>query len=369
MGPASGGTTVLITGTNLAAPTAVTFAGVRATVVNSSASMIAVSTPVLPAGTAPVTVTTAAGSASSQIAFWAYGPPSITKIDGGGYCAGDPTCSRYPAFGPVKGGLDVVIQGRDVQFATSVMFGTRPATIDPRQPGNAATVGPQGLGVLLVKTPKAIGPGPVPIVVTTPMGTTRLDNAYDYYGQPTIARVTPTNGPVAGGNTITVEGPWLNYAENVVIGGGEATIVSRRPDALVLRVPPSGALKPGPAYINIRLAWAAAVLQQGYTYLGPTPTATTWSATPSTLPRILTVTPNSGIYSGGDVVIISGTNLATASTVTFGSATGRITARTDTSLTVVTPSSRTIGPVAVGVVTARGAASLPGGFTYWSPNM
>lgn len=331
-----------------------TFAGVPAQIANATATMIAAVTPTMPAGAAAVVVTTSAGMAKAAGTFWAYGPPSVAKTE--------------PAFGPMKGGNPVVFQGPDVQFATSVMFGSKQATITVA--GISASPGFQGQGILSVKAPVAASPGMVPIIITTPMGTVRLDNGYDYYGQPTITRISPSSGPVAGGNSVTIEGSWLQYAENVGFGGaGEAAILSRSANRLVVKAPPAPYLKPGAFDVSVRLAWASAVVVKGYTYIGPTPAPSTSSAAPATAVRMTAIAPNSGIYAGGDTVTITGTNLATARTVTFGSASAQITARTATTVTVVSPASPIVGPVTVTVVTAAGTASLPGGFTYWSPSL
>lgn len=60
---------------------------------------------------------------------------------------------------------------------------------------------------------------------------------------------------------------------------------------------------------------------------------------------------------------ITGTSLATVSSVTFGGVPGIITARTDSQVTVTTPPG-TAGPVDVDVVTSTGRVTIAAGFTY-----
>lgn len=84
---------------------------------------------------------------------------------------------------------------------------------------------------------------------------------------------------------------------------------------------------------------------------------------PLAAPTISSVSPSSGPDTGGVAVTISGTNLAGATSVTFGGAPGVITAITDTSLTVTAPP-HAVGGVDVTVTTAGGSATLAAGFFY-----
>ena len=63
-GPAAGGTTVTITGTNLATPTAVNFGSTTAKIVTDTATQIVVTSPAESAGTVDVTVFTADGASA-----------------------------------------------------------------------------------------------------------------------------------------------------------------------------------------------------------------------------------------------------------------------------------------------------------------
>lgn len=68
-GPATGGITVTITGTNLSAPTSVTFGGVAATITGSTTTSITVTLPPHPLGWVDVVVTTAGGIATLESGF------------------------------------------------------------------------------------------------------------------------------------------------------------------------------------------------------------------------------------------------------------------------------------------------------------
>jgi hypothetical protein len=152
-GPASGGTTVTITGTNFSGATAVKFGSTNATsfTVNSASSITAVS----PAGTGTVdvTVTTAAGtSPTSPADQFTYGP-AVTKVE--------------PNRGSPSGGTTVTVTGTSFTGATAVKFGSTSAksfTV------NSATS-------ITAVSPRMKGGGTVDVTVTTPAGTSPTSSA------------------------------------------------------------------------------------------------------------------------------------------------------------------------------------------------
>ena len=74
-------------------------------------------------------------------------------------------------------------------------------------------------------------------------------------------------------------------------------------------------------------------------------------------PTITTVAPSSGRSTGGESVTISGTNLASPSSVTFGGAAGTVTASSSGSITVTTPAAPSLGSVNLIVTTSGGTAT------------
>lgn len=78
---------------------------------------------------------------------------------------------------------------------------------------------------------------------------------------------------------------------------------------------------------------------------------------------VTSVDPASGGVPGGDVVVIHGTNLSTASYVEFGGTPATIIEATDTTVTVTTPG-KAAGTYYVFVVTDVGAPTLANAFTY-----
>jgi hypothetical protein len=82
-------------------------------------------------------------------------------------------------------------------------------------------------------------------------------------------------------------------------------------------------------------------------------------------PQIQTISPAIGSAAGGgSPITITGQNLGSASSVTFGSAPATILTNTDNTITVTLPVSAVSGPVNVTVTTAGGSSVAVNGFTY-----
>lgn len=146
-GPAAGGTSVTVTGTNFTGGSVVKFGSTTATsvTVNSETSITAVS----PAGTGTVdvTVTTPGGtSATSEADRFTYGP-TVTKVE--------------PNHGSPSGGSTVTITGAGFTGATAVKFGAT----------NAASFTVNSATSITAVSPKARGSKTVDVTVTTPAGT------------------------------------------------------------------------------------------------------------------------------------------------------------------------------------------------------
>ncbi|CAM5709584.1 hypothetical protein SALBM311S_10025 [Streptomyces alboniger] len=155
-----------------------------------------------------------------------------------------------------------------------------------------------------------------------------------------------TSGPLAGGNTITLNGIGLSTATSVSFGGTTATptVVS---DSQLSVVVPAGAAS-GPVGVSVTTAGGS---NNGltYTYIDD--------------PTIGTITPASGPTSGGTAVTITGTNLDSTESVKFGGVAAPFSVINATTLSAVTPPG-TAGAVDVVVTNPSGSATVVGGFTY-----
>jgi alpha-tubulin suppressor-like RCC1 family protein len=185
IGPTAGGTTVTISGANFGGATAVTFGSTAASgfTVNSANSITATS-PAEIAGTVDVTVTTPAGlspkHASDHYTF--EGPPTVTKL--------------APTSGPVAGGTTVVISGTEFSGASAVSFGSTPAAKFTINSNTSITA----------TAPVPSAAGKVNVTVTNVNGPSALTTKDVFKYTPTVASVSPSGGPVAGGTNVTVTG-------------------------------------------------------------------------------------------------------------------------------------------------------------------
>ncbi len=323
-GPVAGGNSVVIGGTNLSGATSVTIGGADAAITANTATSVTVTVPSGTAGPAvAVVVNTTSGTATDSTGYTYVSAPTIGSV--------------APDSGPVAGGNSVVIGGTNLSGATSVTIGGANAAITADTATSVTVTAPSGTA----------GPA-VAVVVNTPGGTATDSTGYTYLAAPTIGSVAPNSGPVAGGNSVVIGGTNLSGATSVTIGGANAAITADTATSVTVTAP-SGTAGPAVAVV-VNTPGGTATDSTGYTYLAA--------------PTIGSVAPNSGPVAGGNSVVIGGTNLSGATSVTIGGANAAITADTATSVTVTAPSG-TAGPaVAVVVNTPGGTATDSTGYTY-----
>jgi hypothetical protein len=191
-GPASGGTTVTITGEQLQTVTSVTFGGVPASSLTVSRTTV---TAVSPPGTGRVRVLLRYPLGEADGSFFNYRqPPTIKRVT--------------PKQGSAAGGTAVTIVGSALDEASEVLFGTSPATIL----NNSST------GIVVTAPPGTTGATDVRVV--TPGGMTAISSKDIFkYANPVINSLAPAHGPVGGGTAVTVTG------SGFAIGAGKTTFV------------------------------------------------------------------------------------------------------------------------------------------------
>jgi hypothetical protein len=299
-------------------------------VTSDTAGSIVVTTPSGSAGAVDVVVTTAGGTATDTGGFTYFVPaPTIVTV--------------IPSMGSINTAIPVVIDGTNLSSPTSVTFGGVAGTVTG---GNATSID--------VTAPASATPETVDVVVTTAGGTATDSGGFTYFvPAPTITSVDPTSGPTAGGTSVTIDGTNLASASSVTFGGSPGTVTSDTAGSIVVTTPPGSA---GAVDVAVTTAGGTATDPGAFTYVGPPPA-----------PTITSVVPGSGPTAGGTSVTIDGTNLASASSVTFGGSPGTVTSDTAGSIVVTTPSG-SAGAVDVAVTTAGGTATDPGAFTYLASN-
>ena len=183
-GPLAGGTEVTITGTNLGQASAVNFGAAAATAVHvvSSTTVTAIA-PAHAEGTVDVSVVTPTGAtpATPVDRFTYQARPQVTKLSLKG--------------GPATGGTIVTVTGAGFAGPVTVSFGGVPATsVTVDSPTSLTATSPANVG------------GTLDVTVTTSGGTSANNSKDRFKYTPVVESVSPANGPLAGGNTVTVTG-------------------------------------------------------------------------------------------------------------------------------------------------------------------
>ncbi|MFZ0004497.1 MAG: IPT/TIG domain-containing protein [Methanoregula sp.] len=145
-------------------------------------------------------------------------PPVITGIS--------------PSNGPASGGTSVTITGSGLSGATGVSFGSIPATsftvVSDTQINATSPAGSAGM---------------VHVTVTTPGGTSATSSADEFtyfYPAPVVTNISPDNGPVAGGTSVTVSGSGFTGATGVLFGSIPATGFTINSDSHITATSPAG---------------------------------------------------------------------------------------------------------------------------------
>ncbi|MEU6083630.1 IPT/TIG domain-containing protein [Streptomyces sp. NPDC047108] len=331
-GSTAGGNTVVLTGANLQGTFQVTFGGTPATNVtpNQYGNSVTVTAPPHAAGAVSVVATTPYGTTNAL---------SYTYI---AVPVGPTVSALVPNTGPTAGGTAFAIIGTNLTGASVTFNGV-----------SATGVSINGTGTVLTGTTPAGPAGNVPVVVTTPLGSTTVAGGFTYVAPPPLpvaTAITPTSGTAAGGTAFVITGSNLNGA-SVTFNGVAATGVSVNPAGTALvGFTPAGAV--GLATVVVTTAFGTATVPGGYTYTAPP------------LPVATAITPTSGTAAGGTAFVITGSNLNGAS-VTFNgvAATGLSVNPAGTAIIGFTPAGMA-GPATVAVTTLGGSTTVAGGYTY-----
>ena len=205
-GSAGGGTSVTITGTNFLSGATVTFGGSAATNVSVvSGTSITAKTPSHGGGAVNVVVKNSDGQTGTLNGGYSYANPAPT------------VSSVSPNSGSSGGATGVTITGTNFLSGATVSFGGTAAA-------NVTVVSSTSI---TAKTPTH-ATGAVNVVVTNSDGQSgTLSNGYTYVNTaPTVASLTPANGPIAGGTAVTITGTNFVSGATVSFGGTAATGVT-----------------------------------------------------------------------------------------------------------------------------------------------
>ena len=166
---------------------------------------------------------------------------------------------------------------------------------------------------------------------------------------PGITQVTPLQGSTLGGTVISITGSGLSGVTAVSIGGAPCTAVTVLSPTLVRATTPPGVV--GQAAISVTAPSGTTLAPAPFTYV---------------MQQVSSIVPNTGSYTGGTAITITGAYLAATTGVTIGGVPAtNVVAVSATQVTAVTPAG-SVGTVDVVITGSKGALTVAGGFTYQS---
>ena len=166
---------------------------------------------------------------------------------------------------------------------------------------------------------------------------------------PNVSQVAPLTGSVLGGTVLSITGGGLSEVTAVTVGGALCTQVTVLSPTLVRATTPAGVA--GQAAIRVIAPTGTTLAPQPFTYVQQ---------------QVASIVPNTGSYTGGTAITITGQYLAGTTGVTIGGVPcTNVVAVSATQVTAVTPAG-SVGTVDVVISGSKGTITVPGGFTYQS---
>jgi hypothetical protein len=212
----------------------------------------------------------------------------------------------------------------------------------PAQPRAGATSGP----TVPISPARPQPQGLSPVRSNTGLGVVGSSPSHESSNaRPDVTAIAPDSGPARGGNTVVIEGVHLTAVRSVSFGAIPAGGLHVLSDtALQVAAPPGNV----GATVDVTVASAAGSSPTGpfdrYTYIA------------DAAPTVTGVSGHTGLATGGELLVITGTGLAGTTGVHFGQVSApSVTRETDGSLLVTTPAAP-IGTVDVTVTTPSGTS-------------
>jgi hypothetical protein len=247
-----------------------------------------------------------------------------------------------PISGPTAGGTAVKLTGQNFSPGATVAFGGAAATSVVVVSGSQITA----------KAPSH-AQGSVNVVVTNRGGrSATLANGFTFVAPaPKVTAISPASGTTAGGSAVTLTGQNFASGATVTFGGAAATsVVVVSATQITARTPPHAQGIVNVAVINP--GGQSGTLTNGFTFV----------ALP---PNVTSISPNTGVTTGGTRVTLTGKNFLSGARVTFGGvAATSVVVVSATQITASTPPHKP-GGVDVVVINPNGqSGTLASGFTY-----
>ncbi|GFN32649.1 IPT/TIG domain-containing protein [Paenibacillus xylaniclasticus] len=228
--------------------------------------------------------------------------------------------------GSPAGGETVTITGQNFFPGLTVTFGSTAATdvVVVSDTEITATVPAGAQGTVDVKVRNVDGQS--------------ATGSYQYIIDPTISSITPTNGPLAGGTLVTINGTYFMKGATVLFGDKAARVSTNSANQLKVVTPTAD--EAGAVDVTVNNPDGTSVtLTGGYTY----------DPAPSTDPEITSISPNSGLVTGGNTIYVNGKNFKSGMKVVIGDKEAVTTYVSTTQLRATVPAADQAGTVDVSV--------------------
>ena len=322
------GTAITINGSGLGAVTALKLDGAPLPVSTSAANQITTTLPTVTAGFHTLQVVSPWGT-SAPLTFTAIDRPPVPAL----------TALSTPSV-PTAGG-PVTLTGSGFTGATSVTFGGVPATsftvVSDTRIDAVAPIHTVATGVVAVTTLGGASPTSPPFAWVAPT--------------PVVTSISPTQGPLAGGTTVTIHGSGFLFPTAVTFGGTQAASVSVQSDTTMVATSPAHAAGAADVRISTSGGTSATGAASTFTYQ-------------ATAPSVTSLTPNQGLASGGEQIVVKGIGFTGATAVTFGTTAASSFVVTDANTIVALAPAHAAGVATVTVTTPNGTSGANLGALY-----
>ncbi len=234
---------------------------------------------------------------------------------------------------------DFATRGTEAKKTTTIKFGSNPSldfqiiddeTIDVRVPPGR--------------------PGLTNVAITNPNGTFVCQGCFTYYDELYVTSIAPREGPLRGGNEVTISGQGFTPDVQVLFGAYSSPQVTLV-DSKTMKVVVPRAIAADLVDVAVYNKNGVASMRRVYRYYDDL--------------RISNVAPLTGPLAGGTQVVITGKAFDGATAVRFGTQNAQsFTVDSPTQITATTPPGTALGAVDVTVVTVRDSWTVKNGFTY-----
>lgn len=177
--------------------------------------------------------------------------------------------------------------------------------------------------------------------------------APSYVPVPRVTGISVSEGPAAGGTSVTITGTGFTGASAVSFGSVPAASFTISGDTSITATSPAT----GPGTVDVTVASAG----------GTDVTGSSDRFTFVAAPTITSLSPASGPLNGGNQIVITGTGLAAVTSVDVGGAYAAVLDQSDMAITATAPPGESVDDTAVHVTSIGGTASAR--YAYTAPDV